>query len=156
MIFLYKENFDDETLTYHCPICEKVLKKNFGTMTVINYDDIQLYVTHCIECHTEIAVQPIQPRIFLISTKNEMFANLVKDTKQLVSVCSPDMNEDEITEKTFDTLSHKYEHNILKANEVEIKQIIQYQLCQKIKPNAKSFVYADIKDKCKNENVICF
>lgn len=156
MIWYYEYG---ETLNYYCPICKKILEKKFeyfDSTNIVNYNNIQLYVTHCIECHTEIAIQPIKPRNIQITTKNELFTNLVNDTKQLVSTYSSDINENEITEEIFDTLSHKYEPNILKANEIEIKQIIQYQLCQQFVPSLKSFVYADIKNNCKNIDNIYF
>lgn len=146
-----------EHFRYYCPVCKKMLVRDFGATPVVNYKGMELYITLCIDCGTELAIQPIElGSSFDVHTRNDFFRNLVANTKTLVSSCSMEMDEDDIIEKVFDELSKKYEDGLLRANELEIKQIIQHEICKNLNPLAKGFVYAEIADKCEKAGCIFF
>lgn len=148
-----------EDFGYYCPVCNKILKRDFGCTPIVIYHGMNLYITYCIKCGVKLAIQPINQNdgfFMKIKTAGLIYDTLINDTVNLVEKLLNTLNEDEAQEKVFKDLEIKYSKEMLLANQLELKQIIQHELCKKLIPNVKGYVYDEIKDECKNGGCIFF
>lgn len=145
-------------VNFKCAKCGYSGIVDLGITNFVNYKGEKLALRSCPKCVTKNA--------FCIT---EEVSNKMRNAKlnaegiwmktEIIGILSnnsniTEKNEDEITNYVLNELKKEHTEEYLRANDYEVKSIIQFVITNKLYTN--SYIYSEIKDECTDAGCYCY